>query len=357
MKIKQLIPFLLLFNAGNAQFKAEANLKNLDLKSKHLNLAVRDTFGLKDMINIKGNAKLKYNNNYFYFNRNGLLNHSYGFVFEKNNFNWNYHKSDQNFKKENTISQDSPIGKITTKTTLLNDQQLQELGFKASYYKYSLEYKKAKENTKVNIEILIDINGEKDLSKIDINLNNYTEVYGFYSEDLDIKYIYNRGDSINFDNFLVTFHNKNLNLFYGEELGFLIGHKLWKNLMINLVYDKKFKVNLSSLDYSQLIKEEIDNDTENRLRLVKKNYNEKLENKKDYLKDMFFTQYYGFSFDIFFDRYNPKIKKENIQANLNLKYILLHYSDNNKKIGLKYKSALASYDIDKKEIMLGVWLK
>ena len=72
---------------------------------------------------------------------------------------------------------------------------------------------------------------------------------------------------------------------------------------------------------------------------------------------MFFTKDYGFSFDVFFDKYNPKIKKESIQANLNLKYFLLHYSEDNKKIGLKYKFALASYDIDKKEMMLGIWLK
>ena len=53
MKLRYLLPFLTAFYSASAQFKAESNLHSLDVKSEYFDASVRDTFGLKDLYNIK----------------------------------------------------------------------------------------------------------------------------------------------------------------------------------------------------------------------------------------------------------------------------------------------------------------
>jgi hypothetical protein len=352
MKLKYLLPFLFLFNTQDirAQFKAESNLQELDVKSKYVDVTARDTFGLKDGYNLKGIIKLKYANNSVYLNRNGLLNHSYGINIGLDLAEGYYNNSQQNIKTENSSSQDSQIGQINTKTTLLNENYTNDFGIKFNYNNYFVSYEDAKNRNKVDGETLVEINDEKDLIKYQFNFNNSSQIYGLGFEYGFFKFIQNRQDENKFNNYLAGVGYSGLNVYYGEEIAGFFNFNAFDKVDFNLTYDKNFKLNISTSDYSKLAQKDFERTLENKLRLAPRFYDSGLETSRSYLEDMFFTDDFNFSID-----------KKSITANLNLGYILFHYLEDNKnfryskKIGLKYKFALVTYDFNQKEAKLGVF--
>lgn len=352
MKLKYLLPFLFLFNVQNiqAQFKAESNLQELDIKSRHTDVMARDTFGLKDVYNLKGIIKLKYGDNSIYLNRNGLLNHSYGANISLGATEGYYNNSQQNIKTENSNSKESQIGQINTKTTLLEEDNINDFGVKLNYNSYFVSYEDAKKSSNIDGETLVEINGEKDLVKYQFNFNNSTKIYGAGFRYGSFKFIQNRQDDNKFDSHLIKANYSGLNLYYEKDIACFLNFNLFDKADINLIYDEKLMVNLSSSDYSRFKKRDFERRLENKLRIVPRVYDSELETSRNYLEDMFFI-----------DKYNFSIDKENITANLNLGCILFHYMDDNtnsrysRKIGLKYKFAFVTYDFKQEEAKLGIF--
>lgn len=352
MKLKYWLPFLFLFNTQNiqAQFKAESNLQELDIKSKYVDVIAKDTFGLADFYNIKGIIKAKYDNNSIYFNRNGLLNHSYGANIGLNIVKGYYNNSQQNIKTESSSSQNSQIGQINTKTILLNEDNMNDFGIKLNYNDYFISYEDAKKSSKIDGETLVEINDEKDLIKYQFNFNNSSRVYGLGFKHGFFKFMQNRQDDNKFDNYLIKASYSGLNLYYGKDISGFLNFNIFDKADINLTYDENLKINLATSDYSRQNHKDFERKLENKLRIVPRIYDSYLETSRSYLEDMFFTDNYSFSID-----------KESVTANLNLGHVLFHYLEDNKnsihsrKIGFRYNFALITYDFKQKEAKLGLF--
>ncbi len=341
-----LLPFLFLFNlqSTRAQFKIESNSKNFDLKSKYFEVAARDTFGLKDMVNIKGIVKLKYDNNSLYFKRNGLLNHSYGGNIDLNVIEFYYNQSKQNIKTEKFTTQDSPLGKIITNTSILNKDRMKEMGVALNYKDFFISFENAKKNNEVDGQTLIKVNEEKALTFFNFNFNNETSIFGAGFKYGFFKFIQNKKDGDKFKDYFAKLNYKGINLYYAKDFAGFFSFNLFDKINFDISYDKKIKINLATSDYSKLNKRKFERNLENRLRIVPRIYDSNLETSKNYLEDMFFTDLYSFS-----------LNKDEINANLNFKNILFHYSKDSWKIGLRYKFLITTYDFYKKEAKLGLF--
>ena len=285
-------------------------------------------------------------------NRNGLLNHSYGANVNLNILESFYNNSQQNIKTESSNSQNSAIGQINTKTTLLNEDNINDFGIRLNYSDYFVSYENAKKNNKIDGETLIEINEDKDLVKYQFDFNNSSKVYGLGFKYGSAKFVVNTQDSNKFNNTLINASYNGLNIYSDlKDISGLLNvnlglfNKKMSKININLVYDKSLNLNICSDDYSNLIKRDFERKLENRLRIVPRIYDSSLETKRDYLEDMFFT-----------DKYNFYLSKDEIKANVNLNYLLVHYSKESKKVGLKYKSALLIYDFKNNEFKFGLFL-
>ncbi|NCN51971.1 hypothetical protein GW931_03090 [archaeon] len=344
------LPFLFLFNSpfSKAQFKVESNLKEVNLKNKFFQVAARDTFGLKDLVNIKGIAKLKYDDNSLYFARNGLLNYYYGGEVNINGVNFYYNQSKQNIKNETSTSQSSIIGDISTKTTLLNENKGRGVGIIFNKNNYFVSLENATNNNNLKGQTLIDVAGEKDVSSYEFGVNNETNIVGAGFKYGFFKFIKNRQNKDKFNNYFVkanyTDSEKDFNLYYAKDFAGFLSYNVFDKIDVNLTYDGDFNIILSTSDFSRINKKDFERKLEDKLRIVPRIYDSKLETSRSYLEDMFFTDFYDFSID-----------KKGVKANLNLNYLLLHYSEDSQKIGLKYKFGLVTYDFKDKEVQLGLF--
>lgn len=343
MKLRYLLPFLFFFGT-QAQFKTESNLNNLDIKSKYIDVAVKDTFGLSDFYNLKGIIKAKYNNSSAYLIRNGLLNHYYGGNIDLNWLKVYHNQSKQNIKTENFHKQNSPLGEIITQTTILNENKTKESGLILKYNDFFISSENSTDNGKINGQTLIKINDKQDLIPFSFEFNNRTNVSGIGFKYGFFKFIENRQNNNKFNNYFIKANYSMINFYYGKDIAGFANFNVFDKIDVNLSYDKKFKINLSTSDYSKLNHEDFERTLENKLRLVKRVYDSEMETERYYLEDMFFTKDYNFSVD-----------KDDIKANLNLDNILFHYSKNSKKIGLRYKFGIATYDFKKKEAKVGLF--
>lgn len=351
MKLRYLLPFFLIFNA-QAQFKIETNVNELDLKSKYVDVSARDTFGLKNLVSTKGIVRIKKGDNSIYFNRNGLSNHSYGASINLDILEGYYNNSQQNNREESSNSQNSAIGQINTQTVLLKKDLSHDVGLKLKYLDYYLGYEEAKSIDKIDGETLIEINDEKELVKYLFNFDKSSKVYGLGFKYGFAKFVVNAQDSNKFNNRLINASYNGLNIYSDlKEISGLLNvnlglfNKKMSKININIVYDKSLDLNICSNDYSNLMKRDFERKLENRLRIVPRIYDSGLETKRDYLEDMFFT-----------DKYNFYLSKGEIKANINLDYLLAHYSKESKKVGLKYKFALLTYDFKNHEFKFGLFL-
>jgi len=351
-----LLSFLFLFSVGTvkAQFKAEANLKDLDLKSEYFDVAVRDTFGLKDITNIKGIAKLKYKDNSLYFLRNGLLNYNYGGDIKFKGLNFFYNNSRQNIKNESLVNQNFPvIGNVSTKTTILNKDRVKEFGVSLGDKDNFIGFDNAVNKRNINFDTLIDINGEKQSPvseemgfKSETNVYSAGFKYGFF------KFIENKQDSNKFSNYFVkanyTEDKMDFNLYYTEDFAGFFDYNFFDKINAGFIYDKRFKFVLATSNFSKLNKRDLETKLENEGRVVPRVYDSGLETKRHYLEDMFYTDLYDFSLEIG--------KNVNFQANFHWKNFSAHYSKNKIEIGLNYKFLIGAYDFENKEFKIGIFL-
>ena len=344
MKLRYLLPFLFFFSA-QAQFKTEVNKRELDFKSEYVDVSARDTFGLKNLVNIKGIIRVKYDNSSLHAARNGLLNHHYGGNFDLGWLNFYGNQSNQNTKTENSNSQDSPIGKIVTQTTILNEDKIREFGLTLRHDDFFISSEHSVNRNIVKGSTSININGEQDLIPFSFDFRNESNVHTIGFEHAFLKYIQNKQDGNEFVNYLAGANYHGLSLYYGKDIAAFFNYPLFKSIDANLSYDKKLKINLATCDYSRINKADFERNLENRLRIVPRAYDSKLEMGRTYLHDMFFTDLYSFSLD-----------KDKITASLNLGNILFHYSKENPRMGLKYKFAIATYDFKQKEARVGIFL-
>ncbi|AJF63117.1 MAG: hypothetical protein QT11_C0001G0993 [archaeon GW2011_AR20] len=357
MKLKYFLPFFVFFGA-NAQFKIEANRYSLDTKSSYVDIAVRDTFGLEDFVNIKGDARLKYGENALYVSRNGLLNHSYGTGLNVWNFRGYFNHSLQNLKTETTNIQESPIGRISVKNTLLDDSNGFDFGFGLDYKDYFVMYEDAEQKRQIDGETLIKIEGqEPELIPFEIGFQNSSELYSIGFKYGFFKFIKNKNSENKFYNYFIGAMHKGLNVYYGNDWnGFFIFNIISQEeefleisfipeINLNLSYDKKLKLSLSTGDYSKLDLKKFERTLEDRLRAAPRIHDINLEILTGHVRDMFFTDLFGFYLD-----------KDNFEANLNFHNLLAHYSKDSKKIGLKYDFAIVTYDIKQKELKFGVFI-
>ncbi len=352
MKIRYLLPFLFFLNT-QAQFKTESNLNIFDVKSKYIDVAVRDTFGLKDLVNIKGIVKLKYDNNSIYFNRNGLLNHHSGGNLDLNWLKIYHNQSKQNIQTDNSLIKNSPLGEIITQTRILNDNKIKESGLALNYNDFFISSENATINNKISGQTLVKINEDQNLIPFSFEFNNNnTNVFEMGFQNGFLKYIQNKQDSNKFSNYLAGINYSNLNirsdlsLYYGKYFSGFFNFNIFDKINVNFIYDRNLKVNLSTSNYSKLNKKDFERTLENKLRLVPRVYDSNLETERHYLEDMFFTEDYDFSID-----------KDDTKVNINLSNLLFHYSENSKKIGLKYKFAIATYDFKQREAKIGLFFE
>ena len=348
MKLRYLLPFLFFFHTQNspAQFKAESNLHSFDLKSRYVDTSVRDTFGLRDFYNIQGVIRAKYNGNSIYAARNGLLNHFYGGNVNLGWMEFYYNNSKQNTKTESNNVRASPLGEISTQTTLLNDDQVRELGLTLRYNDFFIISENANQKSNINGHTLIRFNEQQDLIPFSLDFANNTGISGIGFKHGFFKFIQNRKDSNEFHNYFFKANHSGFNVYYGKDMASFFNFNVFDKVNINLIYDKRWEVSLSTNDYSCLKQRDFERALENRLRLVKRVYDSQLEETRSYLGDMFFAEGYNFSVD-----------KRGVTASLNLENLLMHYSKESQKLGLRYKFAIATWDFKQKEAHLGVFFE
>ena len=190
----------------------------------------------------------------------------------------------------------------------------------------------------------ININGEQDLVPFSFDFRNESNVHALGFKHGFFKYIQNKQDGNEFANYLIKANHSGLNLYYGKDIAAFFTYPLLKNIVANISYDKKFEWNISTFDYSELNKKDFERNLENRLRIVPRAYDSKLDIGRTYLDDMFFTNLYNFSID-----------KDKIVGNINFGNILFHYSKENPRMGLRYKFAIATYDFKQKELRIGLF--
>lgn len=375
MKLRYLLPFLFpLFTQDlKAQVKAEGNSDSLDVKSRYLDVSLGNPLGLEDLTNTKGDVKLKYRNNTLYFIRNGLLNHTYGGNLDFGLAEFYHNRSEQSIRNETSKTQDSPIGEITTKTTILNDTRSRDFGFTLNYSRFFASYESASRKNKIDGSTLIIINGDQQLVNFSSEFDSKSTVYGIGFRNGFFKFIQNRNQNIGngeeqpeerFNNFLANANYSfgglkkdrvNLNIYYGDNISGFFNFNVIRDIDINLAYDPKgngFTANLSTSDYSRLNHRDFERGIENRLRAVPRIYDTGLETTRRYLGDMFFTKPFSYNFSI------SKNEGDEVTTNLNLnlRNILFHYSRESQTVGLKYKFAIGAYDFEQKEARFGIFL-
>ena len=344
MKFRYILPFLAFFNA-HGQLKFKSGTKELDVKSRYIDIAAKDTFGLTDAYNIKGMIKAKYEGSSAYFTRNGLLNHHFG---EDLDLKWlkAYHnQSKQSIKSENSQIQISPIGEIFTQTTILNDDKTKESGVTLGCNNFFISYETAADAKKIHGQTMIRVNEDLSFSPFSLEFKNKTEIYGAGFDNGYIKLIRNKQNNNNFDNHLIKANYSGVNIYHGKETAGFITFEIFNEIFINPSYDEKLKINISTSEYADLNRRDFERRLENKLRLVPRGYDSNLETKRDYLEDMFFTKDYSFSID-----------KDHATANINFDNFLFHYSEESKKAGLKYKFFIGTYDFKQKELKAGIFL-
>lgn len=373
MKLRYLLPFLFFLypEKAQAQFKIEGNQRNLDVKSKILDVSARNSLGLEDYINVTGDAKLKYRNNALYLIRNGLQNHTYGGNIDFGLADGYYNRTEQNIRDETTNIQNSPIGQITTKTTILNEIRARDFGVSLNYRNFFASYESATSENKIDGNTLITINGDEQLVNFSSEFDSRSNIYGIGFKNGFFKFIENRHQNIEngmqneerFNNYLINANYSfgglkedlvNLNIYYGRgDISGFFNFNLLGNMGIDLIYDSgdgNFTVNLSTQDYSRLDHRDFERSIENRLRAVPRIYDSNLETTRRYLRDMFFTKPFSYNFSI------STNEEDGITANLNLRNILFHYSEGSQAIGLKLGPAIGTYDFEQNEARFGVFL-
>ncbi len=369
MKLRYLLPFLLLpFLPRNAeaQFKAEGNRTSLDIKSGYLDVSARDTFGLDNLANIKGGIKLRYRDNSIYGIRNGALNHSYGGNLNIEFLEAYHNRSSQSTRTETCMTQNSPIGEITTETTILDDTRARDFGFSLNHRNFFASYESARAESGINGSTIITIGEDQNLVPFSSESNNSSIVYGVGFRNGFFKFIQNRQQSVGdeeeqseerHNNFLANANSSfsvggrriNLNVYYDKDFSGFFNLGLFRNIDLNLIYDSHdgdFRVNLSTPGYSRLNQRDFERGLENRLRVVPRIYDSPLEITRSYLSDMFLTPPFS---------YNFTVDEDEIIANLNLRNILVHYSRGSQAVGLKLGPAIGAYDFKQDEARFGVF--
>jgi hypothetical protein len=342
------LPFFFFLNpaSAKAQFKLESNLNDLDLKSKYFDLAVSDTFGLKELTNIRGMAKLKYDNSSVYFIRNGLLNYYYGGDLDLKFVSGYHNESRQNVKTQTESSQESPLGTIVTHTDILNEGRSNESGVKLKYGDFFVSAEKAYENDKIDGTTLVDVGGNESLSSFTLNLENRTTIYGAGFKYGYVKFIQNEQNGNKSNNCLVKADYDGFNIYYGKNFSGFLSFNLFDKVDVDVSYDRELRVAFATSDYSKLNREDFEMNLENKLRAVPRIYDSNLETSRSYIKDMFFTKDYNFS-----------LSQDNVDFNINFNNILFHYSKGSEKIGFKYKFGIVTYDFQTKEARIGVFFE
>jgi len=392
MKLRYLLPFLFLSlfpRESEAQLKAIGNQNSLDVRSAYVDVSARDTFGLQDLVNIKGDAELKFRNNAIYGIRNGALNHSYGgnldFRISAVGLGGYYNKSKQSNRTENGTSTETPFGPITTRTTILNESNRRDFGFRLGYRDFSVGYEQANGNNKIDVNTIITVAGNETSAPFSSALRTESGVYGIWFKNDFFKFIQNKHQSTTedgeqneegFDNYLakVSYPFKingreiaTLSAYYSDDFsGFLnVGPfrttdvKVLQDIDVNISYDGRtdgFRATLSTSDFSRLHQTDYEAGLEDRLRAVPAVRRVLLERDRRYLADMYFTDDFSFTFSVDKDSVDFHIDKDDITASLNLKYALGHYSKDRKEVGVKIGPAIGTWDFDKKEARAGVFL-
>ncbi|MEK6847620.1 MAG: hypothetical protein AABX50_00670 [Nanoarchaeota archaeon] len=374
MKLKYLLPFLFFLGiprVSEAQFKAEANPNYLDVKSAYADISLRNPFGLENLVNTRGDIQLKYGNNALYLVRNGLLNHTYGGNIDLGLIEFYHNRSEQSDRDETREVQDSPIGKIITETTILDDSRSRDFGFALNYRNFFASYESATQENKIDGSTLITIGEDQDLVPFSSGFNSESTVYGIGFRNGFFKFIQNRhqnrGDGEEqpeerFNNYLINANYSfggaerervNLNVYYGEDISGFFNFNLFRNINLNLIYDRgedDFTANLSTHNYSRLNHRDFERHLENGLRAVSRIYDSNLETTRRYLNDMFFTKPFSYDFSI-------SLNEGEVTANLNLnlRNVLFHYSRESQAIGLRYKFMIGEYDFRQDEARFGVF--
>ena len=362
MKLRYVLPFLLLpfLPRGlEAQVKADANRDSLDVKTPYADVSLGNSYGLRNLVNLRGDVKLKFRDNAIYVARNGILNYSYGLNFDMSFLNAYHNASNQSNRTENQITQDSPIGEIITETTILQEDKARDFGIALNYRGFFTSYEFATLTNGINGSTLITIEGqEPNLVPFSSNSNTESRVYTSGFRNGFFQFIQNRQDEERFNNFLVNANYSfggergnriNLNVYYDKDVSGFFNFNFFRDIDLNLTYDShgdNFRVNLSTSGYSRLHQRDFERGLENRLRVVPRIYDSNLETTRRYLGDMFFTEP---------SSYNFTIDKDEIIANLNLRNILFHYSRESQAIGLRYKFAIGTYDFEQNEARFGMF--
>ncbi len=352
-KLGYLLPIILFLNpsSANAQFKSDANRYNFDIKSKYIDLNVGDPFGLNEGANIRGILKLKYNDNSIYFIRNGLFNYYYGGEADIKWFDAYHNESRQNLTAENITAQSSPIGNVTTKTTLLNHDRANESGFILKYDTFFAGFENSADKNHIDGETVVDFGGQRSSSQYSLDLGSITDIYEAGFKYGSAKLIRNEQNGNVFYNYLLKADCEGLNLYYGKSLAGFLSARLFDKVDVDVSYDKTLKFTFATSDYSELNRRDFETNLENRLRAVPRIYNSNLETQRSYLEDMFFTKGYNFS-----------ISQDNVTFNVSSPDLgpakaLFHYSNDSQQIGLKLGPAIATYDFHDRKAMVGVFIK
>lgn len=369
MKLKYLVPFLLFFAPKNleAQFKAEANSDSLDVKSKYLDVSLGNSFGLENLVNTRGEIKLKYGDNSVYGIRNGILNHSYGGTISLGFIGGFQNQSMQSNRAENRVVQDSPIGEIITETTILRERRLIDFGIILRHRGVFVNYESSELRNNVNGSTIITIGEDENLVPFSSESRSESVVYGAGFRNGFLKFIQNRHqereDGENqpeeeFDNYFANANYSfggeernrvNLNIYYSKDFAGLLNFNFFRDLDLNLTYDSnsdRLRVNLSTSRYSELHRRDFERGIEDRLRAVPRVYDSNLETMRRYLGDMFFTSPMSYSFTL---------DEEGLTANLNLNHILFHYSRDNQSIGLRGGFLIGTYDFKQDVARFGIF--
>jgi len=388
MKKKYLLPFLLLpffHRDSEAQFKAEGNLKSLDVKSPYVDISARDTFGLQNIVNIRGYAQLKYGNNIVYFIRNGALNHLYGGNLGVGFFGGYYNRSRQSKREELETKTETPIGQVFTVTEISTENTSSDFGANLSYRNFSVSYEESKKDINIDGNTIIKIANEEDRIPFSSKTWSESKLYGFYFENGFFKLIKNKNQSITEDgkqneednteylaktSYLFNFRGMeiaNLNIYYSEDFATFLNIGLLRNSSIKFIRDldfnfsynrpiRRLKATLSTRRFSELNQRDFELNLENELRSAPRTYDVVQETRRRYFTDMFFTDFFSGEIGIEKDSTDFEIDKDNLLVTLNLKYVLLHYSKEKKEVGARLGPAIAMWDFDRKEGRVGVFL-
>ncbi len=370
MKLRNLLLFLLAVNLGISQnkgFKAESNLHSLDAKSYYVDIAARDTFGLKDLVNAKGDLRLKGWGQRVYFSRPGLKNYSSGIDLKLPFFESYGNISRENQLTENSSSQDSPIGRIKTKTTILDKSSKTDFGARVKniYKGISFSYEQAESKKGIDIQTLIEIQGQSpELIPIKIENLATTRIFGVGIENTSfsglIKIMQNSQDENKYGEFLISSRYKGLNFYWVKGFNCFVSIPLYDEISTekdplmkiippivgNVSYDGRLGFSVSTEDYSKLHREKFERSLEDKLRAIPRIRDDRLKEQEDYLLDMFFTDLFSFS-----------IGRKKPEVSINLKNLLVHSSENKRVLGLKYGFAITTYDFKRKEVRIGFLLK